>query len=391
MTLITFTQIQDSLTTHSSVCQTNFQVDEIYLAQVFAKFGDLVDCVVKQHSIAQDPPKQCGYGFLYFSDMESAQNVLNSLQSDPTLHGVKYDCKLSNMAPFIEKEQNRQQQRVNAQLPRGQVMQAQGKQVQDPRFSPSPVAITSSDVDSRHGHFFRTQSSQYQHQHHQQPQPAPYPQYSAGYHPTYIGVPSPHHIPVYHQQIPSPSHSISPHQLQYVAMRGAPPLSSQPAYGLFGPSGQKVPVSSHHGGLNPSSSMPPPLHTPAPGAIAVSSSSSGSPTLTYSPPHHHHQQQQQHQVLYSIQHSPHSASLSGPSNATYHQLPHSQQPAFTSLPMHHQTMPPLPSHMAGHLSNGHMLMDYATMYNGGYNHMSHHPGGNGGHQHPSNESNRSER
>lgn len=78
---------------------TSFVVNEVYLSQVFAPFGKLVDCVVKQHSLSIDPPKQCGYGFLYFADMDSAHSVLQALATEPNLNGIKYDCKLSNALP----------------------------------------------------------------------------------------------------------------------------------------------------------------------------------------------------------------------------------------------------------------------------------------------------
>lgn len=122
-------------------------INEIYLAQMFAPFGKLVDCVVKQHALTIDPPKQCGYGFLYFSDMESAHNVMQSLAADPTLNGVKYDCKLSNAPPVDSsrkehhirqaKQQQQQlqlQQQYASQLPHGMKAYGMGPSMDMPKM-----------------------------------------------------------------------------------------------------------------------------------------------------------------------------------------------------------------------------------------------------------------
>lgn len=126
---------------------TSFMINEIYMAQMFAPFGKLVDCVVKQHALTIDPPKQCGYGFLYFSDMESAHNVMQALAADPTLNGVKYDCKLSNAPPVDSsrkehhirqaKQQQQQlqlQQQYASQLPHSMKANGMGPSMDMPKM-----------------------------------------------------------------------------------------------------------------------------------------------------------------------------------------------------------------------------------------------------------------
>jgi RNA recognition motif-containing protein len=78
--------------------RTNFKVNEIFLRQEFSRFGDVQDCVVKQHcsTPASGSPRQYGYAFIYFADMPSSQRALDRLQREPLMSAVKYTCNLSH-------------------------------------------------------------------------------------------------------------------------------------------------------------------------------------------------------------------------------------------------------------------------------------------------------
>lgn len=72
------------------------QINEIFLTKVFARFGGLEDCVVKSHVLSKKHHKQGGYAFLYFKDLASAENVLNTVKKlNGVLDGVMYDAKFS--------------------------------------------------------------------------------------------------------------------------------------------------------------------------------------------------------------------------------------------------------------------------------------------------------
>jgi hypothetical protein len=72
------------------------QINEIYLTKIFGGFGGLEDCVVKSHMFSKRHNKQGGYAFLYFRDLQSAENILHILQqNNGSLDGVMYDAKFS--------------------------------------------------------------------------------------------------------------------------------------------------------------------------------------------------------------------------------------------------------------------------------------------------------
>lgn len=89
-------------TTHllfiGSSVQTNFVVDETFLTKEFSRFGDVQDCVVKQHcsTPSSGSPRQYGYAFVYYANMESATAALEFLQHDSIMNNVKYACNLSH-------------------------------------------------------------------------------------------------------------------------------------------------------------------------------------------------------------------------------------------------------------------------------------------------------
>lgn len=64
------------------------------LDSVFGRFGAVADVSIKQYTISMYPPKQSGYGFVYFESPDAAFNAITTLKK-ASLDGVQYDCNTS--------------------------------------------------------------------------------------------------------------------------------------------------------------------------------------------------------------------------------------------------------------------------------------------------------
>jgi hypothetical protein len=77
--------------------KTDVVINEEYLERNFQMYGEIEDVTVKQHSLTRSPPKQSGYGFVYFMDVDSALRAIESLKG-VELEGILYDCSLSHQS-----------------------------------------------------------------------------------------------------------------------------------------------------------------------------------------------------------------------------------------------------------------------------------------------------
>lgn len=78
--------------------QTEPQINEGLLTEIFSRFGAVHDSIIKRHTSTDHPtPRQAGYGFVYFLKMEDAKKVISQLSGDKNggLDGILFDCKLS--------------------------------------------------------------------------------------------------------------------------------------------------------------------------------------------------------------------------------------------------------------------------------------------------------
>lgn len=69
-------------------------MNEEFLDQLFSRFGEVADTTIKQYTIHKRPPKQYGYGFVYFYDAESALRAIEHLSAQE-VDGVQVECELS--------------------------------------------------------------------------------------------------------------------------------------------------------------------------------------------------------------------------------------------------------------------------------------------------------
>lgn len=82
-------------------------MDEVLLDRVFSRFGTVADCVVKQYAAAAHPrPRQCGYGYVNFQDLESAKRAIACLSGEYVrdIENMRFDCKLSRDSEHLLQE-----------------------------------------------------------------------------------------------------------------------------------------------------------------------------------------------------------------------------------------------------------------------------------------------
>ena len=77
------------------VSQDNNLVTEEKLRAIFETYGEISDVIVKRHTMTQDPPKQNGYGFVYFVVKESAERAVEHLNNQ-TVDNIRFECELSH-------------------------------------------------------------------------------------------------------------------------------------------------------------------------------------------------------------------------------------------------------------------------------------------------------
>lgn len=71
------------------------KINEEQLDRIFSQFGTVKDCIVKQYALTSEPPKQCGYGFVFFEDEASVDRAVR--QSNLSLiENIHFDCKMSH-------------------------------------------------------------------------------------------------------------------------------------------------------------------------------------------------------------------------------------------------------------------------------------------------------
>jgi RNA recognition motif-containing protein len=85
-------QLHVSFISHVEI---NNYVTEEFLRRIFEPFGEVVDALLTRHSVARDPMKQSGYGFVYMATEQGAMAAISSMQR-VEIDGFKFDCSISH-------------------------------------------------------------------------------------------------------------------------------------------------------------------------------------------------------------------------------------------------------------------------------------------------------
>lgn len=87
----------DSFQMHVSFIShnTRMRIDEEQLDRIFGQFGNVQDAIIKQYALSSDPAKQCGYGFVFFSEESCVHRAVRASNLS-LIENIHFDCKMSH-------------------------------------------------------------------------------------------------------------------------------------------------------------------------------------------------------------------------------------------------------------------------------------------------------
>jgi hypothetical protein len=130
---------------------------EIVFKDIFCKYGNVVDIIIKTYNFTKEDDRQAGYGFVYFDSIHSAMLAMNSLKNN-TIGNISLDCNLPT-------KKSEQQNAANAQHIAQPTFLSHGGQYNDNRI-PLPGMANNHNFNRKNQHAHNSYPS---HQHRGQP------------------------------------------------------------------------------------------------------------------------------------------------------------------------------------------------------------------------------